>query len=90
MLQDTSARVTALREHCLASTSVTQAIAGCFAEIDRYLADYLVVFYFYFRVFAFSHYSLASGRPRSKVNVTRTKRWQFYGRRRRIVRSSWC
>ncbi|KAG2117552.1 hypothetical protein BD769DRAFT_1672593 [Suillus cothurnatus] len=42
MLQDTSARVTALREHCLASTSVTQAIAGCFAEIDRYLADYLV------------------------------------------------
>ncbi|KAG2033108.1 hypothetical protein BDR03DRAFT_1014656 [Suillus americanus] len=43
MLQDTSARVTTLREHYyLASTSVTQAIAGCFTEIDRYLADYLV------------------------------------------------
>ncbi|KAG2029163.1 hypothetical protein BDR03DRAFT_1018802 [Suillus americanus] len=42
MLQDTSARVTTSREHYLASTSVTQAIAGCFTEIDRYLADYLV------------------------------------------------
>ncbi|KAG2120204.1 hypothetical protein BD769DRAFT_1020616 [Suillus cothurnatus] len=41
MLQDTSIRVTMLREHYLASTSVTQAIAGCFTEIDRYLADYL-------------------------------------------------
>ncbi|KAG1814672.1 uncharacterized protein BJ212DRAFT_346392 [Suillus subaureus] len=41
MLQDTSARVTTLRERCLTSTSVTQAIAGCFTEIDRYLADYL-------------------------------------------------
>jgi hypothetical protein len=36
MLQNTSARVTTLRERCLASTSVTQAIAGCFVEIDRY------------------------------------------------------
>ncbi|KAG2127125.1 hypothetical protein DEU56DRAFT_821298 [Suillus clintonianus] len=41
MLEDTSARVTALHERCLASTPVTQAIAGCFIEIDRYLADYL-------------------------------------------------
>ncbi|KAG1845614.1 hypothetical protein C8R48DRAFT_442428 [Suillus tomentosus] len=41
MLQDTSARVTTLRERCLASTLVTQAIAGCFVEIDRYLAEYL-------------------------------------------------
>jgi hypothetical protein len=41
MLQDTSARVTTLRERCLASTSVTQAIAGCFVEIDRCLAEYL-------------------------------------------------
>lgn len=41
MLQDTSARVTTLRERSLASTSVTQAIAGCFVEIDRYLAEYL-------------------------------------------------
>lgn len=41
MLQDTSARVTMLRERCLASTPVTQAIAGCFVEIDRYLAEYL-------------------------------------------------
>ncbi|KAG1774575.1 hypothetical protein EV702DRAFT_517485 [Suillus placidus] len=41
MLQDTSARMTTLRERCLASTPVTQAIAGCFIEIDRYLAEYL-------------------------------------------------
>ncbi|KIK37722.1 hypothetical protein CY34DRAFT_63591, partial [Suillus luteus UH-Slu-Lm8-n1] len=45
MLQDTSARVAMLHERCLASTAVTQAIAGCFMDIDRYLADYLVVFY---------------------------------------------
>ncbi|KAG1800729.1 uncharacterized protein BJ212DRAFT_1400088, partial [Suillus subaureus] len=37
--------LTTLRERCLASTSVTQAIAGCFVKIDRYLAEYLVVFY---------------------------------------------
>ncbi|KAG1727846.1 hypothetical protein EDD22DRAFT_961185 [Suillus occidentalis] len=42
MLQGTSARVATLRERCLASTPVTQAIAGCFMDIDRYLADYLV------------------------------------------------
>ncbi|KAG1860896.1 hypothetical protein F4604DRAFT_1929959 [Suillus subluteus] len=42
---DTSAQVTTLRERCLASTSVTQAIAECFVKIDRYLAEYLVVFY---------------------------------------------
>ncbi|KAG1742477.1 hypothetical protein EDB19DRAFT_616516 [Suillus lakei] len=41
MLKDTSARVTTLHERCFASTSVTQAIAGCFIEIDRYLAEYL-------------------------------------------------
>ncbi|KAG1756100.1 hypothetical protein EDB19DRAFT_452031 [Suillus lakei] len=41
MLQDTSARVTMLHERCLASTPVTQAIAGCFIEVDRYLAEYL-------------------------------------------------
>ncbi|KAG2064133.1 hypothetical protein BDR04DRAFT_1110573 [Suillus decipiens] len=41
MLQDTSARVSQLRERCLASTSVTQAIAACFVEIDHYLAEYL-------------------------------------------------
>lgn len=41
MLQDTSAKVTTLRERWLASTPVTQAIAGCFIEIDRYLAEYL-------------------------------------------------
>jgi hypothetical protein len=45
MLQDTSARVATLHERRLTSTSVTQAIAGCFMEIDRYLADYLVAFY---------------------------------------------
>ncbi|KAG1871749.1 hypothetical protein DFJ58DRAFT_910784 [Suillus subalutaceus] len=45
MLQDTSTRVTALHERCLASPSVTQAIAGCFSEIDRFLAEYLVAFY---------------------------------------------
>jgi hypothetical protein len=44
MLQDSSARVATLRERCLASTSVTQAIAGCFMDIDRYLADYLLSF----------------------------------------------
>ncbi|KAG1736577.1 hypothetical protein EDB19DRAFT_1031768 [Suillus lakei] len=42
MLRDTSARVTTLNERFFASTSVTQAIAGCFTEIDRYLADYLL------------------------------------------------
>ncbi|KAG2740116.1 hypothetical protein P692DRAFT_201797311 [Suillus brevipes Sb2] len=36
MLQDTSARVATLHERCLASTPVTQAIAGCFMDIDRY------------------------------------------------------
>ncbi|KAG1845174.1 hypothetical protein F4604DRAFT_1908095 [Suillus subluteus] len=41
MLQDTSTQVTALHERCLASPSVTQAIAGCFSEIDRFLAEYL-------------------------------------------------
>ncbi|KAG2339050.1 hypothetical protein BDR05DRAFT_1003727 [Suillus weaverae] len=41
MLQGTSAQVTALRERCLASAPITQAIAGCFVDIDRYLADYL-------------------------------------------------
>ncbi|KIK37111.1 hypothetical protein CY34DRAFT_93307 [Suillus luteus UH-Slu-Lm8-n1] len=41
MLQVTSSRVTMLRQRCLASTPVTQAIAGCFVEIDRYLAEYL-------------------------------------------------
>ncbi|KAG2355582.1 hypothetical protein BDR07DRAFT_411542 [Suillus spraguei] len=45
MLQDTSAQVTTLRDRCLASIPVTQAIAGCFVEIDRYLAEYLVVSY---------------------------------------------
>ncbi|KAG1722180.1 hypothetical protein EDD22DRAFT_962303 [Suillus occidentalis] len=41
MLQGTSARVAALHERCLASTPVMQAIAGCFMDIDRFLADYL-------------------------------------------------
>ncbi|KAG1758302.1 hypothetical protein EDD22DRAFT_972243 [Suillus occidentalis] len=41
MLQGTSARVATLHERRLASTPVTQAIAGCFMDIDRYLADYL-------------------------------------------------
>lgn len=41
MLQDTSTRVTMLRQRCFALTPVTQAIAGCFVEIDRYLAEYL-------------------------------------------------
>lgn len=41
MLQDTSVRVAALHERRLASTPVTQAIADCFVEIDRYLADFL-------------------------------------------------
>jgi hypothetical protein len=69
MLQGTSARVAMLHEHCLASTPVTQAIAGCF--MDRYLADYLVVFYSE-RVFVFAH-CVASGRSKSKVNMTYTK-----------------
>jgi hypothetical protein len=45
MLQDTLVRVAALHERRLASTPVTQAIADCFVEIDRYLADFLVAFY---------------------------------------------
>lgn len=56
MLQDTSAQVAMLHERCLASTSVTQAIAGCFIEIDRYLAEYLVGSTL-LRWFAFVHYS---------------------------------
>ncbi|KAG1873641.1 hypothetical protein DFJ58DRAFT_741495 [Suillus subalutaceus] len=40
MLQDISAQVTQLYNRGLAYTSVTQAIAGCSSEIDRYLADY--------------------------------------------------
>jgi hypothetical protein len=71
MLQDTSARVATLHERCLASTPVTQAIAGCFMDIDRYLADYLVVFHSP-RVFVFAH-CVASGRSKSKVNMTYTK-----------------
>ncbi|KAG2740122.1 hypothetical protein P692DRAFT_20841068 [Suillus brevipes Sb2] len=44
MLQDTSARVATLHERFLASPLVTQAIAGCFTDIDRYLAEYLLWF----------------------------------------------
>jgi hypothetical protein len=33
-----------LRECCLASASVTQVIAACFIEIDRYLVEYQVGF----------------------------------------------
>ncbi|KAG0708041.1 hypothetical protein DFH29DRAFT_894800 [Suillus ampliporus] len=40
MLQETSAQLTKLHKRCLAYTSVTQAIAGCSSQIDRYLADY--------------------------------------------------
>jgi hypothetical protein len=71
MLQDTSARVATLHERCLASTPVTQAIAGCFMDIDRYLADYLVVFYSR-RVFAFAH-RVASCGSKYRVNVTYRK-----------------
>ncbi|KAG2049260.1 hypothetical protein BDR06DRAFT_961804 [Suillus hirtellus] len=42
MLQDVSTRVATLHERCLASTFVTQDIARCFIEIDRYSADYLL------------------------------------------------
>ncbi|KAG1867240.1 hypothetical protein DFJ58DRAFT_911668 [Suillus subalutaceus] len=45
MLQDISAQVTQLYNRGLAYTSVAQAIIGCSSEIDRYLADYSVVFY---------------------------------------------
>ncbi|KAG1766283.1 hypothetical protein EDD22DRAFT_950645 [Suillus occidentalis] len=45
MLQGTSARVAMLHERRLASTPVMQAIAGCFMDIARYLADYLVLFH---------------------------------------------
>jgi hypothetical protein len=75
MLQNTSARVTTLRERCLASTSVTQAIAGCFVEIDRYLAEYLVVFYSLTNVCIYSPFCLVSGRPKCKVSVTYAKCW---------------
>ncbi|KAG1770615.1 hypothetical protein EV702DRAFT_1249073 [Suillus placidus] len=45
MLLDTSATLTELRKRSLAYPSVTQDIAGCFTEIDRYMAEYLVVLY---------------------------------------------
>lgn len=56
MLQDVSTRVATLHERCLASTSVTQDIARCFIEIDRYSADYLVALYILSKLFAFTHY----------------------------------
>ncbi|KAG1729497.1 uncharacterized protein EDB91DRAFT_1253011 [Suillus paluster] len=40
MLQETSAQLTKLHRRVLAYTSVTQAIAGCSSQIDRYLAEY--------------------------------------------------
>jgi hypothetical protein len=40
MLQDISAHVTQLYNRGLGYTPITQAIAGCSNEIDRYLADY--------------------------------------------------
>ncbi|KAG1771952.1 hypothetical protein EV702DRAFT_628262 [Suillus placidus] len=45
MLLETSATLTELRKRSLAYPSVTQDIAGCFTNIDRYMAEYLVVFY---------------------------------------------
>ncbi|KAG1728311.1 hypothetical protein EDB19DRAFT_1747213 [Suillus lakei] len=45
MLLDTSATLTELRKRCLVYPSVTQDITGCFTKIDRYMAEYLVVFY---------------------------------------------
>ncbi|KAG2034427.1 hypothetical protein BDR03DRAFT_965262 [Suillus americanus] len=76
MLQDTSARVAALHERFLASTSVTQAIAGCFIEIDRCLAEYLVAFYS-LKIVCFLHslLCLVSGHPNCKVNMIYTKSW---------------
>ncbi|KAG2129353.1 hypothetical protein BD769DRAFT_1667303 [Suillus cothurnatus] len=44
MLQDISAHVTQLYNRGFGYTPITQAIAGCSNEIDRYLADYSVVF----------------------------------------------
>ncbi|KAG1774656.1 hypothetical protein EV702DRAFT_1123693 [Suillus placidus] len=41
MLLDTSATLTELRKRSLAYPYVTQDIAGCFTEIDRYMAEYL-------------------------------------------------
>ncbi|KAG2339599.1 hypothetical protein BDR05DRAFT_1062062 [Suillus weaverae] len=41
MLLDTSATLTELHKRSLAYPSVTQDIAGCFTEIDRYMAEYL-------------------------------------------------
>ncbi|KAG1803003.1 hypothetical protein EV424DRAFT_1545062 [Suillus variegatus] len=70
MLQDTSARVTTLRERCLASTLVTQAITGCFVEIDRYLAEYLVVLYSLANVCIHSLFCLREREDRQKFLLT--------------------
>ncbi|KAG2346939.1 hypothetical protein BDR05DRAFT_959163 [Suillus weaverae] len=42
MLLETSATLTELRKRSLAYPSVTQDIAGCFTNIDRYMAEYLL------------------------------------------------
>lgn len=72
MLQDTSVRVAALHERRLASTPVTQAIADCFVEIDRYLADFL-----------FS--SLL--RNQDDLYITYAKTWQLSGGSERMIRN---
>lgn len=62
MLLDTSATLTELRKRSLAYPSVTQDIAGCFTKIDRYMAEYLVVFYSLkiVRIYSCSTYQLSS------------------------------
>lgn len=76
MLQDISAKVTQLSNRGLAYTSVTQDIIGCSNEIDRYLADYSVVFYS-LKIISISMHSLVfcfvSGHLRCNVNTASTK-----------------
>jgi hypothetical protein len=73
MLQDTSAQVTQLRDRRLAYASVAQAIVGCSSEIDRYLADYSVVFYFLKIVCMYSLFRFVSCYLKCKFSTTSTK-----------------
>ncbi|KAG2360135.1 hypothetical protein BDR07DRAFT_170759 [Suillus spraguei] len=45
-LQDTSVSLRKLPRRRLLYTSITQAITGCSTDIDHYLTEYLVAFYF--------------------------------------------
>jgi len=69
MLQDISAHVTQLYNRGFGYTPITQAIAGCSNEIDRYLADYSVVFSSLKIVCIYSLFGFVSFHLKCKVNT---------------------